>query len=455
MSKSALTGTRIRARRNLRGLRQLDLARMVGVSPSYMNLIEHNRRKVSPELLSALASALGVSEDALAEDTDSRLLEGVRAAALRAGAEASELARIEEFTGRFPGWANVLAETQARVERLERVVEQLSDRMSHDPYLGEALHEIISAVTSVQSTAAILNDGDDISPDWQARFHHNILQDSSRLAEGAVALVNYIDAANETETGLASPQEEVEAWLAKRGYHLPELETPETVDLQALVSGQAELSSNASRSLALQWLARFCDDARALPLPAFLAAMKDTHCAPDRLAARFDVPIDRVLRRLAMLPHARLQEVAAPGMGLVICDGSGTLIFRRPVDGFPLPRFGGGCPLWPLYHALRMPAQPLRVPLVTDGRLGQHFLAYAICQPVAAPDFDAPPVLLATMLLVATGRDDGSLAETPRPVGGSCRTCAQIDCASRREPSILIMALDAGEASREPAVLQG
>ncbi|MCC5993206.1 MAG: helix-turn-helix domain-containing protein [Rhodobacteraceae bacterium] len=455
MSKSALTGTRIRARRNLRGLRQLDLARMVGVSPSYMNLIEHNRRKVSPELLVALAKALGVSEDALAEDTDSRLLEGVRAAAMRAGAEMAELARIEEFTGRFPGWANVLAETQARVERLERVVEQLSDRMSHDPYLGEALHEIISAVTSVQSTAAILNDADDISPDWQARFHHNILQDSSRLAEGAVALVNYIDAANDTETGLASPLEEVEAWLTRRGYYLPELDAPENVDLQGLVTGQAELSSSASRSLALQWLGRLRDDARALPLASFLAAVKETGCAPDQLAAQFDAPIDRVLRRLAMLPQAKMHDLGAPRMGLVICDGSGTLIFRRPVDGFPLPRFGGGCPLWPLYHALRMPGQALRVPLVTDGRLGQHFLSYAVCQPVSAPDFNAPPVLLATMLLVATGRDDGSLFDTARRVGGSCRTCAQIDCTSRREPSILIMSAEAGDASREPAVLQG
>lgn len=449
MVKSALTGTRIRARRNLRGLRQSDLARMVGVSPSYMNLIEHNRRKVSPALLAALAKALGVSEDALVEDTDSRLLEGVRAAALRAGAEMSELARIEEFTGRFPGWAGVLAETQARVERLERVVEQLSDRMSHDPYLGTALHEIISAVTSVQSTAAILNDADDISPDWQARFHKNILQDSSRLAEGAVALVNYIDAANDTETGLAAPQEEVEAWLARRGYHLPELDASEDAELQDLVIGQAELSSDASRSLALQWLTRFHDDARALPLPLFLAALKDIGYLPDRLAARFDVPIDRVLRRLAMLPEAQMQELAAPRMGLVICDGSGTLIFRRPVEGFPLPRFGGGCPLWPLYHALRMPGQPLRVPLVTDGRLGQHFLAYAISQPATAPAFNAPPVLLASMLLVATGRDDGSLAETARPVGGSCRTCAQIECASRREPSILIMSAELAEGSRD------
>lgn len=170
MSKSSLTGTRIRARRNLRGLRQSDLAQMVGVSPSYMNLIEHNRRRVSPALLQAIAHALDVSEDALVEDSDIRFVEGARAAALRTDTDIVDLERVDEFTGRFPGWAKVLAETQARVETLERVVDQLNDRMTHDPYLGAALHEIISAVTSVQSTAAILNDGGISRPNGRRAF---------------------------------------------------------------------------------------------------------------------------------------------------------------------------------------------------------------------------------------------------------------------------------------------
>ena len=100
MSRSALTGTRIRARRTLRGIRQTDLAREVGVSPSYLNLIEHNRRKVSAPLLSALAQALGVSSDALVEDSDTQLVEGARAAALRSDTELGELERIDDLIGR-------------------------------------------------------------------------------------------------------------------------------------------------------------------------------------------------------------------------------------------------------------------------------------------------------------------------------------------------------------------
>ena len=436
MGRSDLTGTRIRARRNLRGLRQSDLARAVGVSPSYLNLIEHNRRKVSAPLLAALAHALGVSQDALVEDNDSRVIEGARAAALRSETHVAELERIDEFTGRFPGWARVLADTQGRAEGLERAVENLNDRMTHDPYLAEALHEIISAVTSVQSTAAILNDSDQVEPEWQARFHGNILQDSTRLAEGAVALVNYIDTVNTSETGLAAPLEEVEAWFARHGFHPPGIEGAHPHDPGPLAGVQLELSGDAARSLAAQWLARFQADAHALPLDPFLEAVARLGLLPDQLAAQFGVALDVVLRRLAMLPSDDPRRAALPAMGLVVCDASGTLIFRRPVEGFALPRFGGGCPVWPLYQALSSPARPIRQSLVTAGRMGRQFRAFAVAHAVGPANFDFPPIWNATMLLVA--ETSGRSSDLALSVGASCRTCAQVDCPARREPSILM-----------------
>ncbi|MGY6696968.1 MAG: helix-turn-helix domain-containing protein [Roseinatronobacter sp.] len=440
MPRTALTGTRIRARRNLRGLRQAELARAVGVSPSYLNLIEHNRRKVGVELLGALAQALGVSADALAENGDARLVEGARAAAMRCDADLVDLERIDEFTGRFPGWAKVLSETQARVERLERVVEQLNDRMTHDPYLGTALHEIISAVTSVQSTASILNDPGEIDPGWQARFHRNILQDSARLAEGAVALVNYLDAAKSDEAGLAAPQEEVEAWLEARDFRLPELEEAR-IDTDAMVAGQVELSSDASRQLAAQWIVRFHADAQAVPYPDLLSALATHGLAPELLAEKLAVPFDLILRRIALLPHSDLADCGVPPVGLVICDNSGTLMFRRGLDGFALPRFGGGCPLWPLYQALQRPHVPLRASLTTSGRLGRRFQSFAYAAFEGALGFDRPTVLRASMLLVAQGEEQGAEVGLPRKVGASCRTCAHLDCDARREPSILMSPL--------------
>ena len=111
MARSALTGTRVRERRLLISLKQADLARMAGISPAYLNLIEHNRRRVGAELLTRLADALGVEETALAEGAESALFDGLREAAAGRGAGDAEpeLARIEEFVSRFPGWAALVA----------------------------------------------------------------------------------------------------------------------------------------------------------------------------------------------------------------------------------------------------------------------------------------------------------------------------------------------------------
>ncbi len=43
------------------GLQQADLARTVGISAAYLNLIEHNRRRIGGKLLIDIGRALGVS----------------------------------------------------------------------------------------------------------------------------------------------------------------------------------------------------------------------------------------------------------------------------------------------------------------------------------------------------------------------------------------------------------
>jgi len=56
---TVLTGTRIRERRLAMARRQADIARAVGISPAYLNLIEHNRRPVGADLIARLAPYRG------------------------------------------------------------------------------------------------------------------------------------------------------------------------------------------------------------------------------------------------------------------------------------------------------------------------------------------------------------------------------------------------------------
>lgn len=444
MARSALSGTRIRTLRTARRLGQADLARMAGISPSYLNLIEHNRRRVSPRLLEAIAGALQIPLDALDESAGDAQIEALRAVAAHAApGNEPESDRAEEFLGRFPGWAALLSQLHRQQEGQDRVIERLSDRMAHDPNLSAALHEIVSAVTSVQSTAAILAESDEMDPKWRARFHTNVHTDSVRLANAAEALVAFLDTSS-GESGLAAPQEELESWLEAQGFHVEAAESSSTIDWVAHTQGQPELASASSQEMAAVWLARAQADAQALPLAQLvppLVAMFAKHegFAPEDLAREFDVGLGQLFRRLATLP--RIQGV--PRFGLAVCDGSGTLTFRRPIAGFVLPRFGGACPLWPLYQALVQPGRPLRRAIEFAGRPPARFVAHAVCGPRDALQFDPPFVWEASMLITpASAALPTADAQTATPdamlgVGSSCRVCPRNTCPARREPSIV------------------
>ena len=121
---------------------------------------------------------------------------------------------------------------------------------------------------------------------------------------------------------------------------------------------------------------------------------------PLRLAAEFGTDPLPVMRRLALRPGSRF--------GLVICDGSGTLTFRKPAEGFAIPRFGAACPLWPLYTALGRPSQPVQAVVATAGRLSRRFRIRAWCSPTHPAGFNGPELRTAAMLIQPLAANDGS-----------------------------------------------
>ncbi|MCT4333029.1 short-chain fatty acyl-CoA regulator family protein [Paracoccus sp. YLB-12] len=413
-----LTGTRIRERRLALSRRQADVARAAGISPAYLNLIEHNRRPVGADLVQRLAEVLQVPSEDLAEGREEARIAALRDAASRAPEIVSgsppELDQAPEFLARFPGWAEALMATARRSEALERQLVNLSDRMRQDPYLLTTLHEILSAVTSVRSTASILADEGEIPDDWRHRFHANLDQDSLRLSTTAQALVAYLDSF-EAESPIFTPQEEVEAWMAAGAPPVDEA---------------GDLASDAARQLARTHLARLEEERERLPDADLSAASVDQADAVS-IAARLGAPLDLVMRRLAALRPEGFARA-----GLLVCDGSGALTLRRPAPGFPLPRPGDACPLWPLYQALAAPQTAMAHLVVTPE--GRRFttLSYATR---SQPSGISGPVLGRAQMLFQPAPASASAPALPEvPIGPSCRICPRADCAARREPSILL-----------------
>lgn len=431
MSQRQLTGSRIRQHRLDRQLQQSDLARAAGISGSYLNLIEHNRRRIGGKLLQDIARALGIDVTLLAEGAERGRIEDLRgAAAALPGAEA-ELGRAEEFAGRFPGWSTLIALQSAEIARLERQVDALSDRLAHDPQLATSLHAVISTVTSIRSTASILAGAEELDRDWQRRFHNNINEDSLRLADSARALVDFLEAPAEARQGPRSAAEELEAFLAALGHHLAALEGTEPALRPDEVARTAPgIDSPGGMALAEAHFRRYREDAQRMPLPEFTRAARACNYDPSVLGRHFDARPDAVLRRLAALPEADDH----PELGLAICDAAGAITFQRPVAGFSLPRNAACCPLWPLFEALTSPGRPVLRQAALPGDPSAQFVCYAFAAPRGATGFGQAPVIEATMLVRP---DPTPLSDAGLRVGSTCRLCPRPVCPARREASIL------------------
>ncbi|MFQ6549790.1 short-chain fatty acyl-CoA regulator family protein [Aestuariibius sp. 2305UL40-4] len=421
-------GSRIRERRIALGVQQAELARQVEISPSYLNLIEHNRRRIGGKLLARIARNLDVDPRTLSAAADVALIEEVRAAAAGladGGGAAPEFDRAAEMTARFPGWATLLARQAREIDTLTDQVEALGDRMAHDPDLAAALHDVISAVTAIRSTSSILVNGGDLDADWRQRFHANLYNDSVRLAESSQSLVDYLD----TSAGEAAgrlPTDEVLAFFDAQGWFIDTLETGGTGAVDDLCARHFPV---AIRKSARPILMRYAVDAEALSLDRLADAVSVCGPDPGAIAACTGAPIGCVLRRLAVGTTGLKGRPA----GLILCDPAGAILFRKPIAGFSVPRLGAACPLWPVFTALGRVGQPVRGELAMPDVPPSRFSAYAIAEIRGTPSFDDPPVIEATMLLLGDAPERPDALE----VGSSCRVCPRKGCPARREAALL------------------
>lgn len=427
MPRSNSTGNRLRERRLTLGLKQVAVASAAGISPSYLNLIEHNRRAIGGALLTRLAEALKTEHATLSEDGDSALIEAVQAAGAAGDIGTEAVDGAADLARRHPAWARLVAGQAAALAGQARTLEALSDRLSHDPTLAEAMHELLSTVSVVRSTASILAQTPEIDANWLGRFHANLDADSRRLADGVEAVMELFDGRGTAGGERLLPSEVVSRFLDEAGHRFPALEEGGAAAVGALVAGIADPQA---RVLAAEVLRGDAQDAARLP-----RALVEAAEGPDDLIGAAGGDLALVLRRLG---------VVDPGRGLVICDAAGALIRRKPVAGFALPVMGAGCPLWPLYTALAQPGHPLTCMIETPD--GAGWRVHAVAQPVAVQAFGQVPILRATMLLTRAQSAGAGV-----PVGPGCRVCPRAGCAARREPSILSggVALDTGAVSED------
>ncbi len=216
-------GARIRDRRREQGLTQSALAAAAGISASYLNLIEHDKRAIGGALLRRIAEILEIDVGHLSGSDDARLAQDLVELARSFGSATLPEDSALGFVARFPDWARAFVHLHRRYRESADAALALSDRLSQDPALVEISHAVLTQVTAIRSFAEILDSHGDLVPEERGRFASIISQQSDELANSARQMLDLLGGTR-GQVRSSTPRDEVDDFIIAHGNHFPALE---------------------------------------------------------------------------------------------------------------------------------------------------------------------------------------------------------------------------------------
>ena len=438
-----LIGRTLRRLRQERALTQQGLAARLGISASYLNLIEHDQRTVTASLLIKLTETLQVDLTALSGVAERQLevqLREVFADPLL-GAEVVPDTEVAALVGGSPAAARAILSLYRawRVARedaggialpsgrrillpTEEARDVFNDRSNHFPALEDAAEALGDelAVRPAEMNHAIAE---------RLRRRHGLTVTVGPLPG---ALRRYDPPAHSLTLSETLPRESRGFQMA---FQLGLLEAREPVE--ALLTEIAPSSPEAAALIRIGLL-NYLAAALLMPYAIFAAAARELRHDVEALAARFGVSFEQVCQRLSSL-----QRPAARGLPFFFLrvDPAGNVSKRFSAAGFPFARFGGSCPRWVVHNALATPGRVVvQLAQLPDGAT---FLCFARAMFAPTARWGEPPAVR----IVAMGCDVAHVGEVAYAdgidieravvgIGLSCRLCERPDCRSRAFPPL-------------------
>ncbi|MEW6582654.1 MAG: short-chain fatty acyl-CoA regulator family protein, partial [Actinomycetota bacterium] len=453
MRTKTFIGPQLRRLREERGLTQAALARLIEISPSYLNQIERNQRPLTVPVLLRLGAALDFDVRNLSEDEEARLVSDLHAALADPASGVEEgvrIAEVKELVATLPSMARALVSLHRRATDARRRVEELAIGLGGRVPDGASLpvmpyDEVLDFVYDSRNHFPDLDDAAEGMVEGEGLLDRGVAAGlERRLAERHdVRVVTSPDLADRRRYDpvnrlLTLPRGMGEG---RRAFQMAvQLAFLEHGGVMRRLTDVPSLSSDESRALARIGLASYFAGAVLLPYRRFLRAAEDLGYDIDVLSERFGVSIETVCHRLSTLQ--RPGEAGVPFF-FVRVDRAGNISKRHSATDFHFSRIGGTCPLWNVYEAFSSPGSFIRqVAQMPDGRT---YLSVARTVTRRVGGFGSPGVQFA----VALGCDvrhaprlvysRGLALDDPAtavPIGPGCRLCERMTCPQRAFPLV-------------------
>lgn len=442
-SRPLYLGPRLRRLRRELGLTQQEMGANLGISSSYVALLERNQRPLTADLLLRLSRSYKLD---LAEF---------------AGEDSEDYARRLAAALRDPIFADI-----------DLPALEVADLATSFPGVSEALLRLYVAYVREQRALAEQRNtpGGDVASDpvGEARrfvaARRNYFHTIDTRAEELAADIARAGGAGEwlrKEHGVRVrylPPDVMMDALRRFDRHNQQLLVDDTLDsasrafqvathiayffLRAEINDivRAEkFASVTAANLVRRNLAAYGAAAILMPYDRFARAVEARSYDIEALSRQFGTSFEQVTHRLTTLNKPGMLRVP---FFFIRVDPAGNVSKRLDGAGFPFAAHGGGCPLWSVHSVFRTPGEIVTQFLELPD--GQRFFSIARTVSAGGGSVDRPKVTRAIAvacaaehapkLAYAVGVDP--LAVEATPIGVTCRLCNRAACPARAAPPV-------------------
>ncbi len=447
-------GPKIKSFRRQLGLQANKLAEQLGISASYLNLIESGKRKIDGDLLLKVCEELKIELSDLTNKSDLNLINDISEllddklfedldivgpevkdlvntnpkiakALIKLGDNFKQkdheiINKVENLSGKiidsrktaFPGEviSDFLQEKKNYFPKLEEFANDIFEKVQKNNRTRYvALCEFLKTEYSITVKDVIPEEGKPFSKIFDKNKKELLLSDYNSL---------------ETKKLHAAAQIAQEGAMEEINNYLSEFKFP----------------TEESKRLTQIALLNYCGAAILMPYKLFHSECKKLKYDLELLQNTFATSFEQVAHRVTSLQDPKLPGIP---FHFLRVDVAGNISKRFSLSGIEIPRYGGACPRWNVYSAFSRPGViQAAVSKMTNGekyvciartvekgvgRYGQKKSMLSIglgCEAKYAKDF------------VYTENLSLSDKKTEIPIGVSCRTCDRLDCSQRAFPPL-------------------
>lgn len=437
-------GSRIQRLRRQSRISQAELAGQLGISASYLNLIEHNRRRITVPLLMKVAGQFGIEPGELVENDETRLVgdlmeifgDDVFAESQLTNQDIRDLATSNPTVGR----AIVRLFDQYRALRAAKLTGASPDENAGYHPATDAVSDFLQEAGNYfpmleEAAERVRHDIESASDSFEyglKTYLFNVFGLQWRLAPLPAGIARRYDP--DRREILTSDVLPAESAIFSIAHQLGSLAA--SVQIDALIEA-SNLPADAP-VLARNALASYFAGALLMPYEPFLKACKETRYDIERIQRRFRTSFEQVCQRMTTLQ--RPGRAGIP-LHLVRTDIAGNISKRFSLSGIHISRHSGACPRWNVYAAF---LHPERINVqISQMPEGQRYFCIAKAMTKGGHRHNAPRRHLsiglgchishASSMVYSDGMDLSDPTQSV-PIGIGCRICPRLDCEQRAHP---------------------